>query len=485
MKLLILTEGGASMGIGHISRCHAIAQALQKLSPANTVSSLIAADAHFFKFISRDLNGKIFDWRRFSTAFEAAIRRADAVLVDSYQASLGVLQKIAEWNNRIFFIDDFGRLPYPDGTVIVPAPYFKRMRLKKRKGVNYLGGNELVILREPFWKTSKIKINAISKNILLSLGGTAAPGLVRQIAMIANSPQTHIHAVVPEVARHKKQTGVTFHEKLSAEQMKKLMLRTDFAISAGGQTLYELASCGIPTVAFELAANQRLNLEALNSAGAILYAGKKTNSDFFKKIRFQINRLSDSNLRRKLARAGAGFVPRNGAISLAQIISKGRRRDDFTIRPVNKKDCLPLWVWRNNRTTRRFSIQQDFISYETHLKWFRRQLSSKNTQIQIGVLNNGKMLGQVRFEKNSSLKTSIHINLSPAMRGKGLGAALLIQSTKRYFEDHRSIQNIEAEILTQNEASQRAFQSAGFLAQGFRSQNGRELSVYILRRNDV
>ena len=62
-----------------------------------------------------------------------------------------------------------------------------------------------------------------------------------------------------------------------AENIKKQMMRSDIAISAGGQTLCELARMGVPTIAFCQAENQRLHLEAWQNEGFIEYAGEVNN----------------------------------------------------------------------------------------------------------------------------------------------------------------------------------------------------------------
>ncbi|MDQ7082427.1 MAG: glycosyltransferase [Aquificota bacterium] len=55
----------------------------------------------------------------------------------------------------------------------------------------------------------------------------------------------------------------------SAEEMKNLMLDADIAISAGGQTLYELARVGVPTIAVAVAENQMWNVSEWQEAGFI------------------------------------------------------------------------------------------------------------------------------------------------------------------------------------------------------------------------
>ncbi|NLV76359.1 MAG: UDP-2,4-diacetamido-2,4,6-trideoxy-beta-L-altropyranose hydrolase, partial [Tissierellia bacterium] len=51
-----------------------------------------------------------------------------------------------------------------------------------------------------------------------------------------------------------KYNNVKFY--MNVKNMKNLMINNDLAISAGGNTLYELCACGIPTIAIIIADNQ-------------------------------------------------------------------------------------------------------------------------------------------------------------------------------------------------------------------------------------
>jgi len=60
---------------------------------------------------------------------------------------------------------------------------------------------------------------------------------------------------------------------LGAQEFLELLSDMDVCISAGGQTLYELARVGVPTVGICVAENQRLNVEACHSQGFVEYVG--------------------------------------------------------------------------------------------------------------------------------------------------------------------------------------------------------------------
>ena len=52
------------------------------------------------------------------------------------------------------------------------------------------------------------------------------------------------------------------------------MGQVDLAVSAAGQTLYELAQMGVPTIAIQVADNQKDNIEGWLKAGFIHFAGE-------------------------------------------------------------------------------------------------------------------------------------------------------------------------------------------------------------------
>ena len=59
----------------------------------------------------------------------------------------------------------------------------------------------------------------------------------------------------------------------TAEEMKNVMINSDIAVSAAGQTLGELARVGVPAIAIGIADNQINNVRGWSNVGCIEYAG--------------------------------------------------------------------------------------------------------------------------------------------------------------------------------------------------------------------
>ena len=61
------------------------------------------------------------------------------------------------------------------------------------------------------------------------------------------------------------------------EHLRDLMMESDLAVCAGGQTTYELAVTGTPAVAMDVFENQAHGVQALARSGALIYGGRPTN----------------------------------------------------------------------------------------------------------------------------------------------------------------------------------------------------------------
>ena len=99
------------------------------------------------------------------------------------------------------------------------------------------------------------------------------------------------------------------------------MLKCDLALTGGGQTTYELAATGAPTIAVRLASNQTGNLLGLAARGALFWAGDVGEPDLQDKIRQAILVLAENrDTRQKMSYAGRLLVDGRGADRVAEEI---------------------------------------------------------------------------------------------------------------------------------------------------------------------
>jgi spore coat polysaccharide biosynthesis predicted glycosyltransferase SpsG len=112
------------------------------------------------------------------------------------------------------------------------------------------------------------------------------------------------------------------------DDLSALMSAADLAVSGGGQTLYELAATGVPTVALCLADNQEPNIAALAGV-SLLSAGRVAESAAgrFDRIEEGCRQLAaDPALRQRMSDAGRSLIDGQGAARVADVILKSGHR---------------------------------------------------------------------------------------------------------------------------------------------------------------
>ena len=104
----------------------------------------------------------------------------------------------------------------------------------------------------------------------------------------------------------------------SAAKMKEIMFESDIAISAGGQTLYELARIGVPTIAVTVAENQLRNVQNWQKEGFVEQAGGWANEDLMEKIEQSIELLQDYTTRKNKKKAGNKLIDGSGSMEIVK-----------------------------------------------------------------------------------------------------------------------------------------------------------------------
>ena len=116
-RILFLTEGGRAYGLGHLSRCFALAQAFEE--SGILVRFVLSGDAGAASFFgAREVH--LLDWTENYVKLNPFIEEADAVVVDSYRASPECYQRIAADTGLGIYLDDNGRIDYPEGAHCLP-----------------------------------------------------------------------------------------------------------------------------------------------------------------------------------------------------------------------------------------------------------------------------------------------------------------------------------------------------------------------------
>ena len=271
-KIYILTEGGAGIGLGHVTRCLAIYKELQK----HQVEVEIIIDKMSELLLQIDGEYQYTDWKNMDF-LQGFLTEDDQVVIDSYLASINVYEWLVKNVKRLWIIDDNCRLDFPEkATVINPSLNAKTLGYSKKTIENDLLGISYAILREAFQKVEYIEIKK-SGQWLVTFGGTdllnVTPRLIREICtqypkkifkIIVGSDYHNINEIQIEMQNVK---NVILLSNVSAFKMRKLMQESEGVISACGQTIYELLRLRTFFIPVQIVDNQINNAKGLEQIG--------------------------------------------------------------------------------------------------------------------------------------------------------------------------------------------------------------------------
>jgi spore coat polysaccharide biosynthesis predicted glycosyltransferase SpsG len=263
MKITIITEGFKGVGFGHLSRCLSLYQAFdEKGITPNYIANL---DDSGKKFIN-DVNLTIIDWLKEKEELLRVSRQSDVIIIDSYLADYNLYERLRKSTKKIVYIDDYMRLDYPLGIIVNCTIGAENFPYRRVDGHEYLLGVNYIPLRKEFWDITPRFSRQTVKDVLVIFGAQDIQGMTDRTLhhLLMAFPEYAYHAVLglnPDIVENGfDRSKIQFYRNLSASKILQLMWKCDLAISAGGQTTYELARVGVPTIAIGLAENQRNNI---------------------------------------------------------------------------------------------------------------------------------------------------------------------------------------------------------------------------------
>ena len=335
MNVLIRADGNEKIGSGHIMRTKSIAAQLKKLG-AKVLYAL--ADERGKRLINNEFQSVVL-----SSNYECLDDEIDAlssvikeqeiklILLDSYFVTpkyFKELKKLA----KVAYIDDLDAFAYECEALINYGAFFDKNEYKARQNLakKHFLGSEFAPLRAEFYSRRKSSKNTQKKQVLLTTGNTDLLGIMPRLLeaflgdeslknleflAISGAFNEHENKLLALSAKHK-----NIKVLKNPENMAQIMAEADFVLSAGGSTLYELASLAKAVICFSIAANQN-NIKSWAEAGAMLYAGDAkadSHSVVARSLNLLKSLLNDENLAKTLGQKAHFFVDGKGAIRLAK-----------------------------------------------------------------------------------------------------------------------------------------------------------------------
>lgn len=328
MKVLIFTEGGKNIGFGHITRCTALYQAFEE--KGILPEFIVNGDESVFGLLF-GMKYEIFDWINEKERLFELIQNADIAIIDSYLADIDIYKTISEYVKIPVYLDDSKRLDYPKGIVVNGAIYAEELNYPAKKGVTYLLGLKYVPLRKEFWNVPEKEIKENIESMMITFGGDDMCNMTPKVLRLLqnNFPDLIKNVVIGkgfkniyEIEELKdNRTNLIYYP--DAEKIKNVMLESDIAISTAGQTLYELAVTGTPTIAISVAKNQLNNIKGWAKDGFIEYAGSRIERDILNNIYNCLEKIASFQIRKEKNKKGILYIDGEGGSRIVESILEG------------------------------------------------------------------------------------------------------------------------------------------------------------------
>lgn len=330
MKVNIITEGGHKYGLGHVTRCFALYQEFVRrgISP----ELIMQGDDELRDIVT---NGKCqtFDWMVEKDRLFTIIDKADIVVVDSYLANRKFYEEMSKRTATLAYIDDNARIDYPRGIVVNGSLNARHLPYPRSKGIKYLLGPQYACVREEFRAVSKKTIKKKVKSVMVIFGGSDVKNVTPKILklLVNDFPDFTKNVVIGKKFHNTKEilkekddkTNFLFYP--NAKELAKTMVASNVAISAAGQTLYELFRVGVPTITIAVADNQLQEARYAHTLHLSEHVGYWNGRATLSAVAAALERLKETTLRMERSKRSKKMIDGKGASRIVDFLIRTKK----------------------------------------------------------------------------------------------------------------------------------------------------------------
>lgn len=351
-RITFISHGSKQLGMGHVMRCCSLAEAFQqngwevfffskfylggmwikqKGFPVEIFekeeSKKECQDFHFgeVKELEPDIN-----WM---SPFLKE-QNPDVIFLDSYNVNFWFFQKLKEFTKCLVYLDDLAVWDYPVDVIFNPnVDAGEKGYAQFRRQKKHLLGSKYSLLREEFSNLPKRKAKKEIQNILITTGAADPKNMTKVFLDLCQKmcPKAVCHLIIGNAFQRqeewKKEESHYVRIYQSPKTMSEIMLQCDVAISAGGSTVYELAACGVPTLAFLYSENQKGVVEYLSEREYLVNIGnyesiKQRNKEILEHFFMQWNEMMSQEKRQIMIEKQQSLFDGGGTKRVAKEIEK-------------------------------------------------------------------------------------------------------------------------------------------------------------------
>jgi UDP-2,4-diacetamido-2,4,6-trideoxy-beta-L-altropyranose hydrolase len=472
--LLIRADADSQIGTGHVMRMIALGQAW-RTRVGRVVFVTGVPDALAERLTQEQFEAIRVDRTKITADLLLQIaERFQAVWVvfDGYPFSVADTRPVRAAGLRVLLLDDYHhQTAYEANILLNPNTRVFDRVYGLPPGCRVLSEPKFALLREEFLRYPQVQRTEFQTplRVLITMGGADPDNhtlrILRELARCV-LPDIRLLVLLGAANAHQDEVAafcgtLPFPVDIlkSVDNMAEcLFTSVDFAISACGSTVFELAYAGLPMSVVQTAENQKFALDTLrrHNAAFLLDTGNLDAS-----CDGLVNLWRDASAMRSYAERAVRLVDGQGARRVVQEM----RSDLITFRRAIPEDARALFTWRNAPEVRRYARQSGEMTYETHLRWLAEVLNDPARILLIGYAE-GSPIGVVRFDHEAcGARSEISIYLVPEQMNAGWGTPLLMAAV-RWCWSQTAAQSIKAVVLPDNRASRSMFERVGFATAG-------------------
>ncbi|WP_269555743.1 CMP-N-acetylneuraminic acid synthetase [Helicobacter pylori] len=272
MPVKILCDAFVTSGLGHVRRCEKILSFIEKLG----------VEVSFYLHKQNDIG-----------AFLEGVGGNDFLIADSYCLNSKDFYLLKEKAKSLMVIEDEEHAKgfYPKNTKIMnftlnALKHYNHASKDHYLGVGFYPVDTRFIYDRP--------INTENKEVLITLGGSEQK-MLKEIVKILENKNVNLHIISLYTPKNPPK-NTHYYSPLNPLEFSSLMKFCAYAISAAGQTLYELALSQTPSLILPIASNQIIQSKEFESLGIFKQTSLKTLAKDFENLQIQKNQAWAKNL---------------------------------------------------------------------------------------------------------------------------------------------------------------------------------------------
>jgi len=486
LRLLIRADATVAMGMGHVMRCLALAQACQDAGGSAVFAMAQATPAAEERICAERMAvvrldavpGTSEDASLLADA--ARCEQAEWVVVDGYQFGSEYQRRLKQAGLKVLFLDDYGHAESYCADLVLNQGLDSEEGLyaNRELGTRLLLGSRYAMLRREFvsWRDWEREIVPTAKKVLVTIGGSdpdnvtalilQALGLATvddfEVTVVVGGSNPHIKAV----QRSSSWFPGTLRILQSVGNMADLMAWADLAVSAAGTTSWEMFFLGLPAILIPVAENQRPASRRFREIGAAR-AIEPGGPAFVEELANAVSELLQSNSERaRLSSVARKLVDGYGTVRILQAMGcpvAYQLTSTVSTVPVesrDRKEFLNMAERHFRELSPEFTRQEDWV--QTYLANILANRDASLCWIMIAGERAGFILFGIENHRFLPRKTGMiyEVYVAPAYRRKRIAATCARWAIRELGALFPS--KIQLEVTVGNTGAAKLWESLGF-----------------------